>query len=103
MSEPKEVQKTEEKASGGNPFWWPTLQLGIVAFGYAVATFFFTALGKVGLFLWGLVLFLGAFLAITRRQYHLRQQLDRIEALLKGKADTDATEITPSEDGESAS
>ena len=85
MSKPKEAQKTEKKASGGNPFWWPALQLGIIAFGYTAATFFPSVwlLGEGGLFLWGGLLFLGAFLAITRRQYHLRQQLDRIEALLE--------------------
>ena len=83
MSEPKEVRETVKKRAGAAPFWWPTLQLGIAAFGYAAATFFSTALGKVGLVLWGGLLFLGAFLAITRRQYHLRQQLDRIEALLE--------------------
>ena len=85
MSEPKEVRETVKKRAGAAPFWWPTLQLGIVAFGYTAATFFPSVwlLGEGGLFLWGGLLFLGAFLAITRRQYHLRQQLDRIEALLE--------------------
>lgn len=73
------MKKREEKI----PFWWPPGVMIWVVLGYVLAGMALLAFGTVGMLLYGFYLLAGFFMAITRRQYHLRQQLDRIEALLE--------------------